>query len=947
MDSSRMFCGPCTLLFILFAVLQIIATAVANKHCSFGNACCVSENPMRVDENNQVGVVINNITINTPPITIADPSEVPDVAINGSKLVLTKSIDYENLMNPVLIFTLNCGDPPEPLPLFIEIHNVNDNPPKFPQKVLNYSIGELFPVNTVWVKETASDPDKGQVYYSLDPNTNGAKYFKLQSDTTPEIILQKPLDYEKTKSLQLILHAMETPAGPPNDTLTININVLDEDNKPPEFEPCFEVLASTASICLNAVYMGNITQGETETGPLQLEPQQIQAVDGDKEIKAVIQYKMVNGIKDYENTFKIDQNTGEITMIKPVTSRNPVVLTVMAYQENDHYKYSMTTVTLNVLKENKCPPQFTKAVYNGNIQENLEPGSIVFEQSSSTKPLTVRAEDCDFPDKTNPSIKYKITPSDDFTINRDGFIFTKTKLVSRLYDLLITATDDEHGQTVTTTVKVQVTSNDVPITVTTITQGTGPTEPVGTGTTTITAKTPSKTPPTAPVTVKTTTHGNGTPKPPTKPSGTGASTPSKTPPRPPGSTTAKPPGHGSDATATTTVKTTTPHGNGTPKPPTKPPGTGPTSPSKVPPGTPQGSTTTKPAGPGPTSTKPQVSGLITTNNPEPPGSITPSRKPPDGPGTTTTTTVKTTTPHGNGTPKPPTKPPGTGPTSPSKVPPGTPQGSTTTKPAGPGPTSTKPQVSGSITTNNPEPPGSITPSRKPPDGPGTTSSPAVNPRLKYEAKHMAALGVPLAILLIICFIIIGILLHKIHRGKMEWEKLQDGSVNKFSRGSITSHSDKLQFENEGYLEEAKSEGTKKSSWPRWKNPPIFESAGLATILDPPMENSKPTGSSEIQSATMSQSYSTVQENDKVQHSPEEIENDTEVKSILTKERKSDEGYKAVWFKEDIEPEANEEHVIERHDDGEEGEESDLDPDNRNKDGSVLKLKSDDEDSITL
>ncbi|GCC38070.1 hypothetical protein chiPu_0016581 [Chiloscyllium punctatum] len=677
MDSSRMFCGPCTLLFVLFVVFQINATAVANKHCSFDNACCVSENPMRVDENNEAGAVINSITINTPPIAIADPSEVPDVAINGSKLVLTKTIDYE-----------------EPLPLIIEIHNVNDNPPKFPQKVLNYNISELFPVNTVWVKETASDPDEEQVYYSLDPNTNGTKYFKLQSDTSPEIILQKPLDYETTKSLQLILHAMETPAGPPNDTLTININVLDEDNKPPEFEPCSEVYAFTASICLNAVYMGNITLGETETGPLQLEPQQIQAVDGDKEIKAVIHYSLVN---DHEKSFKIDQNTGEITMIKPVTSQNPVVLTVMAYQENDHYKYSMTTVTLNVLKENKCPPQFTKAIYNGNIQENLEPGSIVFEQSSSSKPLTIRAEDCDFPDvsekrssgfKTNPSIKYKITPSDDFTINRDGFIFTKTKLIaSRLYDLLITATDDEHGQTATTTVKVQVTSND--------------------------------------------------------------------------------------------------------------------------------------------------------------------------------------------------------------------------------------------------------------------GSPAVNPRLKYEAKHMAALGVPLAILLIICFIIIGILLHKIHRGKIEWEKLQDGSVNKFSRGSITSHSDKLQFENEGYLEEAKSEGTKKSSWPRWKTPPIFESAGLATILDPPMENSNPTGSSEIQSATMSQSYSTDQENDKVQHSSEEIENDTEVKSILTKERKSDEGYKAVWFKEDIEPEANEEHVIERHDDGEEGEESDLDPDNRNKGGLMLKLKSDDEYSITL
>lgn len=35
----------------------------------------------------------------------------------------------------------------------------------------------------------------------------------------------------------------------------------------------------------------------------------------------------------------------------------------------------------------------------------------------------------------------------------------------------------------------------------------------------------------------------------------------------------------------------------------------------------------------------------------------------------------------------------------------------------------------------------------------------------------------------------------------------------------------------------------------------------------------------------------------------------EVKPILTKERKVEEGYKSVWFKEDIDPDANEEVVI--------------------------------------
>ena len=39
------------------------------------------------------------------------------------------------------------------------------------------------------------------------------------------------------------------------------------------------------------------------------------------------------------------------------------------------------------------------------------------------------------------------------------------------------------------------------------------------------------------------------------------------------------------------------------------------------------------------------------------------------------------------------------------------------------------------------------------------------------------------------------------------------------------------------------------------------------------------------------------------------ENEKEVKPILTKERRIEEGYKAVWFKEDIDPNAKEEVVI--------------------------------------
>ncbi|XP_072322223.1 uncharacterized protein [Scyliorhinus torazame] len=928
MDSSLTLSVPRNVLFILLAALQLNSAA---EVCSFERACCVPEKHVRVDENNRVGFVVSTITINQEPVRISNPANTPDVAVVGQSLLLTKSIDFENLKSPVMLVLLQCGPAQQTLEIVIQIINVNDNPATFPQSVLNFTISEFFPVNETWKTEKANDPDGGLIFYTLDPNTDGAEYFRLKTANTPDIILSKAIDYEKTTSLQLILSATDNQTDPSRtDELTINISVLDEDNKPPVFEPCSPVPGSTANICFNAAYTGNITQNKTETGPLQLDPQQIQAVDGDKGINATIRYRIIAG--DHENAFIMNPNTGAITMTKVATSLNLIVLTVMAYQENDHYKFSTTTVSLKVLRVNQCRPKFTREIYNGNIQENSEAKSIVIGQGTTTKPLEIQAEDCDFPDKINPSIKYEITPNDIFTINRDGLILTKTEIPAgfRLYELMVTATDGENGETAAAKVNVQVISSN------------------------------------APTTVKTTTHGSGTPKPPTKPPGTGptisgASTPSKAPPGPPGSTTATSsrPGSGHTTAPTTVKTTTTAHGSGTPKPPPKPPGTGPTTtgastPSKAPPG-PPGSTTTKSPGTGPTTTKPQVTGSITTNDPGPPGSIPPSGNPPDGPGTgptTTPTTVKTTTTaHGSGTPKPPPKPPGTGPTTtgastPSKAPPG-PPGSTTTKSPGTGPTTTKPQVTGSITTNDPGPPGSIPPSGNPPDGPGTgptTSLPAVNPRLIYEAKHMAALGVPLGILLIICFVIIGILLHKIHRWNMEWEQITDGSVTKLkalSRGLFSSENDKLQFSNEGYQEEETSENAQKSSWPRLDNP-VVESVALAAILDPTVENSDPTGSSGNHTDPVSQrskAAATNQEDHKASGSFSETDTDTEVKSILTKERKSDEGYKSVWFKEDIELEANEEHVIERHD-GEENDDND-------RDKSFVQLESDDQCSINL
>lgn len=62
---------------------------------------------------------------------------------------------------------------------------------------------------------------------------------------------------------------------------------------------------------------------------------------------------------------------------------------------------------------------------------------------------------------------------------------------------------------------------------------------------------------------------------------------------------------------------------------------------------------------------------------------------------------------------------------------------------------------------------------------------------------------------------------------------------------------------------------------------------------------------------------------------DKADDEKDVKPILTKEKRADEGYKSVWFKEDIDPNAKEEVVI-IPDSREEDSEGEDDPSSRNK-----------------
>ncbi|XP_069770576.1 cadherin-related family member 5-like isoform X2 [Narcine bancroftii] len=911
--------------------------------------CCVPDTHIRVKENNKPGDIISLITITTPPISIAGENVAGRVIVVGNSLQLTQSLDFEEMEEPLIFVSLLCGPNKNSLALIIEVINVNDNQPEFPEKVLSLNISELYPVGQAWMMVKAIDLDQDLIYYNMDSSTDGANFFRLKTENTPELYLTHRLDFATKPQLTLVLNAKEAENSTSvSDTVNITVCVVDEDNLLPVFLPCTIVLGN--GVCLNAVYHGRITQYTLEVGPLSLQPQEICAVDGDTGINATISYQIISG--DHSNGFQIDKAKGTLTMRKAATSINPIVLTVLASQVDDPYKYTVTSVTLTVLRVNKHPLNFSNTDFHGVVAKGSPSGSIILCRDFPSLPLIVQAQDGDYPNMTNPRLTYSLTPGHFFSISRDGILLTKTTLSASPseYNLMVTATDDEHAETASARVTVVVMATDG-----LSTQRPEVTGPPGTSPSSGTLTSPGAAPGPRPT--------------PPQPGVSGTTAMPEVGPSGPGASLSSVPG----TTALTPGKATTTRKPGASPPVSNPAGSLPThsgasSGSPNSPG-PLVSTTGAAPGPRPTSQQPAVSGTTITPGVGPSG---PGASPSSVPGGTALTPGKATTTRKPGASPPMSNPAGSLPThsgasSGSPNSPG-PLVSTTGAAPGPRPTSQQPAVSGTTITPGVGPsgpgaspssvpggtaltPGKATTTRKPVSNPagsmtthpgsssgspnspgplisttgaapgsrptppqptisGTTAMPEVGSSrpgatlssvpettagpsslsLVYSARHMAAVGVPLSVLLLVCLVIITILVRDVG-----WKNIKQRSAAKlkvFSRRPGSSGVGSLQFTNKVLLEEGEVKGSLNFLQPPVESSAVGTALALESVLGSGEKSSETMGLAQVgdKPQVVNNEYSMLQDNT----------SDIEVKSILTKERRNGEGYKAVWFQQDIE-----------------------------------------------
>ncbi|XP_075422918.1 cadherin-related family member 5 isoform X2 [Ascaphus truei] len=533
----------------LYVLLLILVGCAAQ-----GPVCTVANTRPEVAENNPVGHTVTTI-VTDPDVTmsISGGAQASFFSIVGSNLTLTQSVDFE--VTSTLSVQLECkrdGAIISVIHLYVTILNENDNEPIFSQTSFNFTIPEDLKVgSSIGTAITADDADKDTIFYELSgTDLVAAAHFKLATVNNPIIQVNQSLDYDTYKHIQLILTARDTEnAGDIKShtaTATVNIEIWDVDDKPPQFLPCRMV---GTKICINDGYRGNVTRSEHATGALILTPAPLYAVDGDVGINDPIDYEIVSG--NVGDIFDVNGTTGNITMKRAADNLEIIILQVMAVQASDVGKYTMTRVQIEVKERNNHPPVFESGNYLGEVPARSAIRSFVTESRNQGRPLQVFAADEDFTDKVNPGIVYSIENSSDFSISRDGFILTNAVFPSPItIEFSVAAMDSATGEVSRTLVTVDVTPGVATTMTVSTTTGTGTTQSTTTGTGTTQSTTPGT------GTTQSTTTGTGTTQRTTPGTGTIKSTT-------PGTGTTKSTTPGSGATpGTITIKSTTP-GTGT------------------------------------------------------------------------------------------------------------------------------------------------------------------------------------------------------------------------------------------------------------------------------------------------------------------------------------------------------------------------------------------------
>ncbi|KAM9413731.1 protocadherin alpha-7-like isoform 3-T3 [Salvelinus alpinus] len=335
-----------------------------------------------ISEELKEGTVVGNIakdlgidpsTLKERGFRIVSGSTEPLFQLNQNDGILSvnRKIDREEVCERSSVCLINMKtvleNPLEIHYVSVEVLDVNDHSPSFPEKEKRLEISESRLPGARFQLQAARDPDEGPFsvqQYTLSHNDHFRLEVKDRGEDgkIPFLVLQKPLDREAVRSHKLLLTAIDGGKPPRSGTLEISVDVLDVNDNTPMFTK------DIYSVSVN------------ENAPLGTMVIKVNATDLDSGQNGNVIYSFGNDVNsNLRKLFDVDTITGEITVKGQIDfeERDSYLVDIQASDQGQLPLTIDKSVKIKIVDLNDNAPEIEVTSFSKAIPEDSRPGTTV------------------------------------------------------------------------------------------------------------------------------------------------------------------------------------------------------------------------------------------------------------------------------------------------------------------------------------------------------------------------------------------------------------------------------------------------------------------------------------------------------------------------------------------------------------------------------------------
>uniref|UniRef100_A0A672SB07 Cadherin domain-containing protein n=1 Tax=Sinocyclocheilus grahami TaxID=75366 RepID=A0A672SB07_SINGR len=290
---------------------------------------------------------------------------------NDGVLYVNGKIDREEVCErstPCLInLKFALENPLEIHYVIVEILDVNDHAPSFPESQMDLEIGESALPGARFQLQAARDSDSGSNsvhQYKLGHNDNFRLEVKDRGEDgkIPVLILQKHLDRELTRTINLHITALDGGKPAKSGTMDITINVIDINDNVPVFTK------DIYSVMLN------------ENAPIGTPVIQVNATDCDEGSNGEVVYSFGKNVNSkVRKLFDINTITGEITVegLLDYEDKDSYEIDIQASDKGTVPHRTDKSIMIKLIDINDNEPEIEVTSFSSAIPEDSRPGTTV------------------------------------------------------------------------------------------------------------------------------------------------------------------------------------------------------------------------------------------------------------------------------------------------------------------------------------------------------------------------------------------------------------------------------------------------------------------------------------------------------------------------------------------------------------------------------------------